>query len=131
MADFFHHDNSEYLLIADIFCKYPFLYRVSSKAAEPITLKFKSLISQYGPPRRLSTDNGPPFSSEAFAKFMQQEHIKHITSSPHYPKSNGFIERQIKTIKTALSTGQDSKLPIKDILLNLRAQPIGPNLPSP
>ena len=62
---------------------------------------------------------------------MQQQHIKHITSSPLYPKSNGFIERQIKTIKTALSTGHDSKLPIEDILLNIRTQPIGPNLPSP
>ena len=62
---------------------------------------------------------------------MQQHHIEHITSSPLYPKSNGFIERQIKTIKTALSTGYDSKLPIEDILLNIRTQPIGPNLPSP
>ena len=68
---------------------------------------------------------------QTFAKFMQQQHIKHITSSPHYPKSSGFIQRQIKTIKTALSTGYDSKLPIEDILLNLRTQPIGPNLPSP
>ena len=74
---------------------------------------------------------GSPLSSETFAKFMQQEHINHITPSPHYPKSNGFIERQIKTIKTALSTGQESKQSIKDILLNIRAQPIGPNLPSP
>ena len=130
-ADFFHHHNSDYLLIADTFCKYSFLYKVSSKAAEPVILKLKSLISQYGPPRRLSTDNGPPFSSETFATFMQQQHIEHITSSPHYPKSNGFIERQIKTIKTALSTGHDSKLPIEDILLNIRTQPIGPNLPSP
>ena len=47
-----------------------------------------------------------------------------------YPESNRFIERQIKTIKTALSTGQDSKLPIEDIL-NLRVRPIGPNLRSP
>ena len=128
---FFHHNNSDYLLIVDTFCKYPFLYKVSSKAAEPVTLKIKSLISQYGPPRRLSTDNGPPFSSETFAKFMQQQHIEHITSSPYYPKFNGFIERQVKTIKTALSTGHDSKLPIEDILLNIRTQPIGPNLPSP
>ena len=52
-ADFFQHNNSEYLLIADRFSKYPFLYKVSSKAAEQITLKLKSLISQYGPPRRL------------------------------------------------------------------------------
>ena len=130
-ADFFHHNNSDYLLITDTFCKYPFLHRVTSKAAEPVTIKLKSLISQYGPPRSLSTDNGPPFSSETFANFMQQHHIEHITSSPLYPKSNGFIERQIKTIKTALSIGHDSKLPIEDILLNIRTQPIGPNLPSP
>ena len=127
----FHHNNSDYLLIADTFCKYPFLYRVTSKAAEPVILKLKSLISQYGPPRRLSTDNGTPFSSETFAKFMQQQHIEHITSSPHYPKSNRFIGRQVKTIKTALSTGHDSKLPREDILLNIRTQAIGPNLPSP
>ena len=128
---FFPHNSSDYLLIADTFCKYPFLYSVTSKAAEPVILKLKSLISQYGPPKSLSTDNGPPFSSEAFANFMQQHHIEHTTSSPLYPKSNGFIERQIKTIKTALSTGHDSKLPIEDILLNIRTQPIGPNLPSP
>ena len=130
-ADFFHHNNLDYLLIADTLCKYPFLYKVSSKAVEPLTLKLKSLISQSGPPRRLSTDSGPPFSSETFAKFMQQQHIEDITSSPHYPKSNGFIERQIKTITTALSTGHDSKLPIEDVLLNISTQPIGPNLPSP
>ena len=81
--------------------------------------------------RRLSTDNGPPFSSETFGKFMQQQHIEHITPSPHYPKSHRFIERQIKTIKTALPTDHDSKLSMEDILLNIRAQPIGPNLPSP
>ena len=130
-ADFFHHNNPDYLLIGDTFCKYPFLYRVTSKAAEPVTLNLKSLISQYGPPRSLSTDNGPPFSSETFAKFMQQQHIEHITSSLLHPKSNGFIERQIKTIKTALSTSHDSKLPIEDILLNIRTQSIGPNLPPP
>ena len=39
-------------------------------------------------PKRLTTYNGPPFSSETFARFLQDQHIGHITSSPHYPKSN-------------------------------------------
>ena len=130
-TDFFKHNNTEYLLIEDTFSKYPFLYKVSSKAAEPVTQRIKSLISQYEQPKTLSTDNGPPFSSEAFTQFMQKEHIDHITSSPHYHKSNGFIERQIKTIKTALSTCQEAKLPIEDLLLDIRTQPIGPHLPSP
>ena len=62
---------------------------------------------------------------------MSKEHIEHITSSPLYPRSNGFIECQIKTIKTALSTCQESKQSIEDLLLNIRTQPIGPHLPSP
>ena len=44
VADFFHHNNSEYLLIADTFCKYPFLYKLSSKTAEAVTHKIKTLI---------------------------------------------------------------------------------------
>ena len=130
-ADIFHHNNTEYILITDTFSKYPFLYKVSSQAAEPVTKRIKSLISQYGPPKTLSTDNGPPFSSEAFAQFMSKEHIEHITSSTLYPRSNGFIECQINTIKTALSTCQESKQSVEDLLLNIRTQPIGPHLPSP
>ena len=130
-ADIFHHNNTEYILITDTFSKYPFLYKVSSKAAEPVTKRIKSLISQYGPPKTVSTDNGPPFSSEAFAQFMSKEHIEHVTSSTLYPRSNGFIECQIKTIKTALSTCQESKQSVEDLLLNIRTQPIGPYLPSP
>ena len=50
------------------------------------------------------TDNRPPFSSEDLTKFMAKQHIKHITTSPLYLKSNGFIKGQIKAIKTALAT---------------------------
>ena len=123
--------QSDYLLIADTFCKYPFLYKVTSKAAEPIILKVKSLISQYGPQEVSQQTMALHFHQRHLPSLGKQQHIQHITSSPLYPKSNGFIERQIKTIKTALSTGHDSKLPIEDILLNIRTQPIGPNLPSP
>ena len=60
---------------------------------------------------------------------MQKEHTD--TSSPHSPNCNGFIELQIKTIKTALSTCQDANQLIEDLLLNIRSQPIGPHLPAP
>ena len=79
----------------------------------------------------LTTDNGPPFSSEGFAQFMNTQRVEHITSSPHYLKSNGFIERQVKTMKTALATATTSDKTLDDVLLSLRSSPIGPNLPSP
>ena len=62
---------------------------------------------------------------------MNTQRVEHITSSPHYPKSNRFIERQVKTMKTALATATTSGKTLDDVLLSLRSSPIGPNLPSP
>ena len=91
-AYFFTYKNKEYLLITNMFSLYPFMYQTSSKVADPIIQKLQNLISQDGPPRRLFTDNRPPFSSEDLAKFLLSQCIGHITSLPHYPKSNSFTE---------------------------------------
>ena len=130
-ADFFNFKGKEYLLIADTFSKYPFASRMTTKTAETVIRKLTQLFSQYGNPKSLTTDNGPPFSSEVFAQFMSTQRVEHITSSPHYPKSNRFIERQVKTMKTALATATTSGKTLDDVLLSLRSSPIRPNLPSP
>ena len=87
-ADFFNFKGKEYLLIADTFSKYPFAFRMTTKTADTVIQKFTQLSSQYGNPKSLTTDNEPPFSSEPFAQFMSNQRVEHITSSPHYPKSN-------------------------------------------
>ena len=130
-ADFFNFKAKEYILIADTFSKYPFAFRMTTKTAEIVIQKFTQLFSQYGNPKSLTTDNGPPFSSEVFAQFMSTQRVEHITSSPHYPKSNGFIERQVKTMKTSLATATTSGKTLDNVLLSLRSNPISPNLPSP
>ena len=130
-ADFFTYKTNDYLLVADTFSKYPFTYKMHKKTAETVIYKLTQLFSQYSMPNTISTDNGPPFNSEPFTKFLIEQRVDHITSSPHYPKSNGFIERQVKTMTTALATAAASRKTLDDVLLSLRSTPIGPNLPSP
>lgn len=57
--------------------------------------------------------------------------VKHNTSSPRYPQSNGLVERMVRTVKTLVKKCKRSKQDIQIALLNLRVTPLDPNLPSP
>ena len=54
------------------------------------------------------TNNGPQFAAEEFADFAQSWGFEHVTSSPHYPRANGEVERTVQTIKnlTKKSNGE-------------------------
>ena len=130
-TDFFKFKNKEYLIMTDTFSKYPFTFKISTKTADTVICKFTQLFSQYGTPKCLTTNNGPQFTSEPFAKFLLNQRVDHIISSPHYPKSNGFIERQVKTIKASLAMATASGKTLDNILLSIRSMPIGSKLPSP
>ena len=127
-TDYLTHKGREYLLVCDLFSKYPFIYKVSTKS---LCVCLHELISQFGPPSLLYMDNGLPFASDEHAQFLQHHHIDHITSSSHFPRSNSFIECQVCTIKAVLSSSQDSRKTIEDLLLELCSTLIGPNMPLP
>ena len=129
-ADYMTHKGHEYLIICNALSKYPFVYKVMSKSAQSLCTHLLELISQYGPPMSLSTDNGPPFASDELAEFLMHHCIAHDTSSPHFPRSNGFIEKQVRTIKTALITALPANKPLASVLLDLRSTSIGPEMPA-
>uniref|UniRef100_A0A8C5G6X1 Integrase catalytic domain-containing protein n=1 Tax=Gouania willdenowi TaxID=441366 RepID=A0A8C5G6X1_GOUWI len=93
-----------------------------------LTCKCTSL---FGCPEEILTDNEPQYAGQTFQNFITKWGIKHITSSPHYPKSNGFIERHVRHIKSivkkTLKTGGDLQV----ALLQVRETPIDSKLPSP
>ena len=89
-VDYLTHKGREYLLVCSLFSKYPFLYKVSTKWTQSLYMCLKELIMQYGLPCPLYTDNGPPFMSKEFAQFLQCNCTDPITSSSHFPRSNGF-----------------------------------------
>ena len=48
------------------------------------------------------SDNGTCFMSEEFASFLQTNSIKHVTSAPYHPSSNGLAERAEQLVKNGL-----------------------------
>ncbi len=54
-------------------------------------------------PDLLWSDGGPQFTSHLLADFLQTWGVKHMTSSPHYPQSNGKAESAVKSMKKLIS----------------------------
>ena len=79
----------------------------------------------------MRSDNGPNYTSNQFQQFAQEYEFTHVTSSPHYPRSNGFIESQVKLVKGVLKKAKLSKTDPYKALMCLRATPIDNKLPSP
>ena len=89
------------------------------------------LFSVEGIPDEIMSDNGPPFNGKEFSSYLTGLGIRHTTSSPNYPQSNGFIERQIQTMKRLIEKANSSGRSHQEALTGLRAQPLGDGLPSP
>ena len=127
--DYFAFDGSSYVLICDYFSKFPFLYRAKTSFWS-LRDRLIDLFSIEGYPDEIVSDNGPPFQSKEFAKFLSGLGIKHTTSSPGYPHSNGFIERHIQMVKSMLSKSSNTRS-FQEVLADLRTTRIGAGLPSP
>ena len=85
----------------------------------------KANIARYGIMETLISDNGPQFVSDAFAKFVKAYGIKHVTSSPTYPQSNGLAEKAVQTIKKMMTKCKEAGDDIHLALLDLRNTPRG------
>ena len=68
-------------------------------SSQAVTAKIRAYCAQFDLPDEIMSDNGTQYIGEAFPKFIQEWNIEHVTSSPRYPRSNGFIERHVKHIK--------------------------------
>ena len=127
--DYFAFDGNSYVLICDYFSKFPFLYRAKTSFWS-LRDCLIDLFSIEGYPDEIVSDNRPPFQSKEFTKFLSGLGIKHTTSSPGYPRSNGFIERHIQTVKNMLSKSSNTRS-FQEVLADLRTTRIGMGLPSP
>ena len=127
--DYFAFDGNSYVLICDYFSKFPFLYRAKTSFWS-LRDRLIDLFSIEGYPDEIVSGNGPPFQSKEFAKFLSGLGIKHTTSSPGYPRFNGFIEQHIQTVKNMLSKSSNTRS-FQEVLADLRTTRIGTGLPSP
>jgi putative transposase len=65
--------------------------------AELVLQRARETFPQARP--RIISDNGPQFVAKDFKEFLRQWQTTHVLTSPHYPQSNGKLERYHRTLK--------------------------------
>ena len=89
------------------------------------------IFSEFGTPEKVVSDNGPQYSSSEFRSFAESWGFVHTTTSPNRPQGNGFVERQIQTVKKVIMKAHTSGNDIQLALLYFRITPISLKIPSP
>ena len=88
-----------FLILVDANTKWVNIHVVNSSSAEVTIEKMRATFATLGLPQILVMDNGPQFTSAQFAQFTKNNGIKHVTSSPYHPSTNGLAERMVQTFK--------------------------------
>ncbi|VFQ60791.1 unnamed protein product [Cuscuta campestris] len=63
---------------------------------------WKNIITRFGAPMNLITENGPQFRNPRFTEYLEGFGIKHNRSSVAYPQGNGQVENANRTIVDGL-----------------------------
>ncbi|KII60776.1 Retrovirus-related Pol polyprotein [Thelohanellus kitauei] len=117
--------NRFVLLLVDRFTKWVEAFALPDQTALSVKECILQIISRFGVPHTLHSDQGPQFESEIIKRLCSEWGIKKTRSSAYHPEGNGMAERNVQTLKNRIKqiadnnyTRWDEKLP--EILFSMR-----------
>lgn len=119
------YQNKIFLIIVDSYSRWPEVIVVNNMTTETVIRHLRMLFATHGLCETLVSDNGTAFVSAEMKQFLDSNKIKHITTAPYHPATNGLAERMVQTVKDKLrkmdNVSWDVKVP--NMLLGLRVTP--------
>ena len=119
----FFFDGRQYLITVDYYSSFFEVDKLDMTDSRTVIAKLKMHFSRHGIPEVVISDNGPQYSSAEFAKFANDWHFQHITSSPRYPQSNGKVESAVKIWENVMKKAACGKFDPYLALLDYRNTP--------
>ncbi|CAK1586037.1 unnamed protein product [Parnassius mnemosyne] len=97
-------NEPEYAFVfIDGFTKYVHMIYTNDRTSETAIKCFQNLISIFGPPSRLITDQDKSMTSTEFNNFCERYGIQHHVVAKGASRANGQVERLMKVIKDNMS----------------------------
>ena len=76
--------------------------KLKSQTGKTVADIYHSIMSEYGWPDTIVSNNGPCFISQEFKDLLHSKSVVHITSSPHYQQANRLAEKYVQVVKNLL-----------------------------
>ena len=97
----------------------------ASTSSSNVIEELRTLFAKFSIPESFVTGNGTCFMSEEFKAFLQSNGIKHTTSAPYHPSSNGLAERAVQIVKRGLKkvTSGSMNTRLAKVLFSYRVTP--------
>ena len=129
-SDIFYFEGDSYLLIVDYTSQFSIIRKLSSMTSKASVHHMQVIFAECRWPDTLVTDNGPCYTSKEFQMLMQSMYVNHITSSPHYPQSNGLAEKFVGIIKNLFHKSKEEGQSHYTALMVYRNRPFNGTLQS-
>ena len=91
-----------FLIMVDAHSKWIEVRVMASSTSSATIENVRTTFAQLGIPQTVVTDNGSCFVGAEFKQFLTKNGIRHVTSAPYHPSSNGLAERAVQTVKQGL-----------------------------
>jgi transposase InsO family protein len=86
------------LTATDYFTKWIKVIPTRSASHKVIISFLEDIMSRFGYPRRIFTNNDAFFKAEPLIKFCEQYGITLVHSTPYYPQGNGLVDSSNKSL---------------------------------
>ena len=130
-TDIFYWKRMDFLIVADVFSKYFLVRKLANSTSAVVCAEIATIVTELGLPHIIRSDNGPCYNSKEFQKLLQCYNITHHTSSPHHPRSNGFVERMVGVAKKLMDKAGSEGKPWISGLYEYRVTPQSGSIASP
>lgn len=91
-----------FLIVIDAHSKWLEVKRISNSSTAVTVDALNSIFATHGLPVTLVSDNGTAFTSEEFKNYCKLSGIKHVTSAPRHPSTNGLAEKAVQIFKNCI-----------------------------
>lgn len=106
--DITYYNGTPYLTVIDLLSRYTIWRCLRNESSSEVTMNLMQIMSEFGPPQCILSDNGTIFRSREFLEFLSNWDIRHQASCAYRHQGNGVIERMHRTVKRSARRGNRS-----------------------